>query len=116
MKTAIMLAVTAIVIVAVAVLGYTVYAYYGTSPSGPAVQTTSVSMANFRFNPHTIEIQAGQTVTWTNDDSVSHTVVGFGENASVPAGGTFSHTFATPGTYDYACTIHPGMTGTVIVK
>ncbi len=59
-------------------------------------------------------------VTWTNNDSPTHTVTGDnggdpGNSPNIPSGGTFSYLFDTPGTYTYHCSIHPSMTGTVIV-
>jgi plastocyanin len=76
----------------------------------------TVDMINIQFVPETIEINVGDTVTWMNRDPVTHTITGFGVDAIVNSGETFNHTFNDAGTYDYACTIHPGMEGTVIVS
>ena len=73
-------------------------------------------MHNIQFVPKTIQIHTGDTVTWTNQDNIDHTVTGFGIDLTVPPGQTISHTFDQLGTFDYRCTIHPGMTGTVIVS
>jgi plastocyanin len=86
---------------------------------------TEVSMQNVQFDPADITINAGEKVTWTNDESVPHDVEGEGPGgkfSSGPEGGmqegdTFSHTFDAPGTYDYVCRVHaPGMAGTVTVR
>jgi len=81
----------------------------------------SVSIENFAFSPQTIEIAAGDTVTWTNNDSTSHTATqspsgsGF-QSGTLAPGASFSQTFDTPGTYDYFCEFHANMTGTVVVS
>ena len=59
---------------------------------------------------------ARETVIWINKDNVAHTVTGFGIDEKVQPGQSITHTFNETGSYDYVCTIHPGMTGTVIVK
>ncbi len=73
---------------------------------------------SYRFDPKTIEIEAGQTVTWTNDDNFTHTVQVDGqEDHEVEPGDSVSITFDTPGTYHYVCTLHRhDMDGEVIVS
>jgi plastocyanin len=81
--------------------------------------TANVTIKNFSFNPGTITVVIGvnNTVTWTNEDAVTHTVTSnngsFG--GSVPSGKTFTHTFTTPGVFSYHCSIHNFMKGTVKV-
>jgi plastocyanin len=90
----------------------------GTGRSTP-VATTSVSMAkSYRFDPKAIEIKAGQTVTWTNNDNFTHTVHVDGmDDHKVDRGKSVSITFDKPGTYPYVCTLHShDMHGTVIVQ
>jgi FtsP/CotA-like multicopper oxidase with cupredoxin domain len=80
--------------------------------------TSSVSMVNTSFNPPTVNIAPGDTVRWTNNetDGTQHTVHGGTfQSGTINPGGTFQTTFTTPGTYNYACDIHPFMTGTVNV-
>lgn len=93
-----------------------------TTPNPPA---GAVLVENFRFRPASISITAGQTVTWTNMSASVHNVTAndasFASGAlavanSGNAGGSFSHQFATAGTFTYQCTIHPQMTGTVVVQ
>jgi len=89
----------------------------GTSSSAP-VATTKVSMAkSYRFDPGAIEIKAGNTVTWTNNDNFTHTVKVDGqEDHKVGRGDRVSITFDKPGRYHYVCTLHSNdMEGTVIV-
>jgi plastocyanin len=91
----------------------------GSGISGPAEKTTEVTMAkSYRFDPERIEIQAGQTVTWTNEDNFTHTVQVDGEeDHEVERGENVSITFDEPGTYQYVCTLHRmDMEGEVIVK
>jgi amicyanin len=84
-----------------------------------------VSMQNIQFEPAEVTINAGDTVTWTNDEAVPHDVDGRGPGGdftSGPEGGmeegdTYRFTFDEPGTYDYVCRVHaPGMAGTVTVN
>jgi plastocyanin len=91
----------------------------------PPVQSTSVqsgdveiSIANFAFDPATITIPAGTTITWTNNDSASHNVTaddGSWGSDSLATGATFSFTFDKVGTYAYHCGVHPSMKATITV-
>jgi plastocyanin len=88
----------------------------GSGGTGPGTQ---VSMKDIKFNPGTVTIKAGGKVTWTNDDSVGHDVTAddfeSGSPGGIDGGSTYSHTFKKPGTYDYVCSVHPGMKGAVKV-
>jgi plastocyanin len=93
---------------------------YGPMPAGekPAAET-AIKIDNFTFSPNTINVPVGTTVRWTNHDDIPHTVVS--EDKSIKSKAmdtdeTFSYTFTKPGTYVYFCSIHPKMTGKVIVK
>jgi plastocyanin len=91
----------------------------GAGGGGEPVATTEVEMVkSYRFDPKTIEIRAGQTVTWTNEDNFTHTVEVEGQgDHEVGKGESVSITFDEPGTYDYVCTLHRhDMDGTVIVR
>jgi plastocyanin len=85
----------------------------------PTAAGTTVDIKNFAFSPVTVTISNGQTVTWTNMDSVSHTVTsttGVFDSGPISPGQTFSYTFNNAGTFEYSCTIHPSMQhGKVIV-
>ena len=83
-----------------------------------AVAGDQVTIDNFAFAPATLTVQAGSTVTWTNSDEEPHTVAasdGSFRSPGMGTGATFSHTFSTAGTFDYVCSIHPMMHGTVVV-
>jgi len=85
----------------------------------PVEGGSAVSIKNFAFNPGSVTVAAGTTVVWTNDDGTGHTVTaddGSFDSKTVDTGGTFSQTFATAGSFTYKCTIHPSMTGTVVVQ
>ena len=78
-----------------------------------------VKIDNFSFSPATITIPAGTTVRWTNRDDIPHTVVSDDQKFASKALDTddqYSYTFTKPGTYGYFCSIHPKMTGKVVVQ
>jgi plastocyanin len=74
--------------------------------------------AQSSFTPSNITVSVGGTVTWTNHDITAHTTTSTGGawNGALNPGGTFSRAFPTAGTFDYRCTIHPTMSGTITVK
>ncbi len=81
---------------------------------------TEVSLKGIKFNPPEVTIAAGDTVTWTNNDTVGHDVTGdsfsSGDPGGLQNGDTFKFTFKNAGTFDYVCTVHPGMEGSVTVE
>jgi plastocyanin len=86
--------------------------------SPAAVAGGQVSIDNFAFAPATLTVKAGSTVTWTNHDEEPHTVAatdGSFHSPGMGTGATFSHAFPTAGKFDYVCSIHPMMHGTVVV-
>jgi plastocyanin len=91
----------------------------GVSAATAPTATNSVAIANFGFGPQAVVVKAGATVTWTQQDEDAHTVTADdGSFSSQPLdhGQIYSHTFTTPGTYSYHCSIHPFMHGTVVVS
>ena len=95
----------------------------GAEKTGGAAQQKSaaadVKIDNFSFGPATTTIAAGTTVTWTNQDDIPHTVVstdGVFKSKVLDTDDQFSFTFTKAGTYPYFCSIHPKMTGTVVVQ
>jgi plastocyanin len=76
----------------------------------------TVVIEDLAFEPETLTVKAGDTVTWVwNDGALDHDVKGDGFRSEVMSEGTFSHRFDEPGTYDYVCTLHPTMTATIEV-
>lgn len=80
----------------------------------------TIHIDNFAFSPETLRVAAGTKVTWVNRDDMIHTIVDENKSAfkSTPmdTDQSFSFVFAKPGTYRYFCSIHPQMTGTVVVQ
>ena len=82
-------------------------------------ETTEVKIDNFSFGPGTLTVPAGTTVTWINRDDIPHTVVsteGVFKSKVLDTDEKFAYTFGKAGTYPYFCSIHPKMTGKVIVQ
>jgi plastocyanin len=97
----------------------TLLAGCASSESSEPVATTEVLMPkSYRFEPKTIEVKAGDEVTWRNEDNFTHTVEIEGQDdMKAEPGESVSFTFATPGTYEYVCTLHShDMRGAVIVR
>lgn len=139
-------ALVAIVVVAILVIGGVVALTHKSSNSNNATPSTSnsaqnksntsstssntnqtsaagsVDIKNMAFTPPQINVQKGGTVTWTNNDSVAHTVIDDLSNVGGPASGniepgsTYSFTFNKTGSFQYHCSIHPSMRGTIVVK
>ena len=93
-----------------------------TSPA-PAIAGMQISIKGFAFNPNQPSVAKGTTMTWTNEDGTTHTVTSglpgapSGKfNQSLDAGKTFSFTFSDTGTYEFFCSIHQTMRGTVTVN
>lgn len=81
--------------------------------------TAAVSIDNFTFKNPVVTVKPGTIVTWTNGDDIPHTVVakdGSFKSKVLDTGDRFSFTFAKPGQFGYFCSIHPHMTGMIIVK
>jgi len=121
---------TAIALIAVVVV---VGAYYfitknnsAVVPAAPISGTatapldSTVSIQNFSFNPSSLSVKTGTKVTWTNNDSVTHTVTldsnSLFSSQTIAPGQSFSFTFTNPETVAYHCAIHPMMKGTVTVR
>ena len=88
----------------------------------PAGGSNQIAIKNFAFSPAALTIKTGTTVTWTNQDGAPHQIssdpgapVAF-NSESLANGASYQFTFTQAGTYDYHCTIHPAMKGTIIVQ
>ena len=89
-------------------------------PISPArAADATVKIDNFTFAPQQFSVRIGTTVTWDNEDDIPHTVASstklFRSNA-LDTGDRFSFTFTTPGVYQYFCSLHPHMIGTIVVE
>ena len=84
-----------------------------------AAQGDAVSIDNFTFGPQTLTVKAGTTVTWTNMDDIPHAIAAVSKqfkSKTLDTDDAYSFTFTTPGSYEYFCSLHPHMTGTVVVE
>jgi plastocyanin len=89
----------------------------GTRQTQPAA--VEVKIDNFSFGPTTVTVSPGTTVTWTNRDDIPHTVVSddkIFKSKVLDTDEKFSYTFDKPGSYPYFCSVHPKMTGKVVVQ
>jgi amicyanin len=80
---------------------------------------TEVKIDNFTFNPKQVTVKAGDTVTWVNHDDIPHTVTSktlVFRSKALDSDDRFSFTFTAPGSFDYFCSLHPMMTGTIVVE
>ena len=87
--------------------------------AAPAPAAAAVSIDNFTFKAPVLTVRPGTTVTWTNGDDIPHTVVaknGAFKSKVLDTGDRFSFTFAKPGQFGYFCSLHPHMTGIIVVK
>jgi len=85
----------------------------------PSAADVAVKIDNFVFGPQSITVAVGTTVTWTNSDDIPHTAVstdGVFKSKVMDTDEKFSYTFTKAGTYSYYCSVHPKMTGQVVVK
>ncbi|HVF33271.1 MAG TPA: cupredoxin family copper-binding protein [Acidimicrobiales bacterium] len=88
-------------------------------PAAGGATGDAVRIVDFNYSPATLEVEAGTTVTFTNEDTFAHTATAKDKSfdtGNLDKDASFEHTFDTPGTYDYICTIHNSMTGSVVVS
>jgi plastocyanin len=113
-----MASLTALIVVAVALLAVEEMDFRVNAQQTPAA-SAEVKIDNFSFGPAAITVTAGTTVTWTNHDDIPHTVVSddrLFKSKVLDTDDKFSYTFNKPGTYPYFCSVHPKMTGKVVVQ
>jgi len=90
-----------------------------TANDQPSAANAAVKIDSFVFGPQTVTVPVGTTVTWTNSDDIPHTAVstdGVFKSKVMDTDEKFSYTFTNAGTYSYYCSIHPKMTGKVVVQ
>ncbi len=91
----------------------------GGSGSSTANSSANIQITGFAFSPSTYTAAVGQSITWQNNDSTAHTVTSTSgselNSENINQGGTYSHIFATAGTYNYICSIHTYMHGSIVV-
>jgi plastocyanin len=109
---------------AVAILAANVFLVFGNLRHRDAVaaEMPGITIDNYQFAPATLTIAVGGSVTWTNDDSDIHSVAAddgdpvMFKSAGLDTDDKYSFTFTRPGTYLYHCTLHPHMTGKIVVQ
>ena len=105
---------------ALAVLGLALVGFAGRASAGETPAGLQITIDNFSFAPATLTVPAGAEVTWVNHDDIPHTVVSEDKatfkSRALDTDEKFSFTFAKAGTYTYFCSIHPKMTGKVVVQ
>jgi len=92
---------------------------FSTRAEQTQASSAEVKIDNFSFGPTTLTVAVGITVTWTNRDDIPHTVVSDDKvfkSKVLDTDEKFSFTFTKPGTYPYFCSVHPKMTGKVVVQ
>lgn len=107
-----------------AVLAIALVAVHGQNKPSPAMAdgamaSHAVAIDNFSFAPEAVTVAAGTKVTWVNHDDIPHTVVATGrqfKSHALDTNDDFSFTFDQPGTYEYFCSLHPKMTGKIVVE
>lgn len=97
-----------------------VIALSGCTQSPQNIPPNTVIIQNFAFSPNNLTVKTGTTVTWTNNDSTTHTITSdngaFQSSGNLNQGAKYTFTFTKAGTYPYHCSIHPNMKGTVVVQ
>ncbi len=95
-------------------------AFAATAGTTPAIAAdAAVKIDNFTFDPPRLTVKAGTTVTFTNVDDIPHTVASVTKafrSTALDTNDKFAFTFTTPGTYEYFCSLHPHMKGTIVVE
>ena len=82
-------------------------------------RNTKLEIDNFSFSPQRITVKPGTTVTWTNEDDTPHAVASsttMFKSKALDTNDSFAFSFTTPGVYEYFCSLHPYMTGTIVVE
>jgi len=113
---------TAVLLCAIALLNLSLFAIAGEikNDDNTSSKQNRIEIKDFAFNPQTLTVKSGEKVTWINRDEEPHTVVSvekqFKKSTALDTDQEFTITAGAPGTYTYFCSVHPKMTGTIIVK
>jgi plastocyanin len=91
-----------------------------TNAAGGSGKNNTIEIKDFAFNPKTITVKSGEKITWINRDEEPHTVVSvekqFKKSQALDTDDKFTITAGAPGTYTYFCSVHPKMTGTIVIE
>jgi plastocyanin len=113
---------TAALLCAIAFLNLSLFAIAGEMKNDDSTSSKQnrIEIKDFAFNPQTLTVKSGEKVTWINRDDEPHTIVSVGKqfkkSTALDTDQEFTITVGAPGTYDYFCSVHPKMTGTIVVE
>jgi plastocyanin len=113
---------TAVLLCAIALLNLSLFAIAGEmkNDDNTSSKQNRIEIKDFAFNPQTLTVKPGEKVTWINRDEEPHTIVSvekqFKKSTALDTDQEFTITAGTPGTYNYFCSVHPKMTGIIIVE
>jgi plastocyanin len=113
---------TAALLCAIAFLNLSLFALAGEMKNDDSTSSKQnrIEIKDFAFNPQTITVKSGEKVTWINRDEEPHTIVSVGKqfkkSTALDTDQEFTITAGAPGTYNYFCSVHPKMTGTIVVE
>ena len=113
---------TAVLLCGIAFLNLSLFAIAGEMKNDASTSSKQnrIEIKDFAFNPQTITVKSGEKVTWINRDEEPHTIVSVGKqfkkSTALDTDQEFTITAGAPGTYDYFCSVHPKMTGTIVVE
>ena len=112
----------AVLLTTLIVLNFCLAAWGDDAASGAAVgdRRNTIEIKDFAFSPPVLTVKSGERVTWINRDDEPHTVVSVGKqfqkSSALDTGDKFTITAGAPGTYTYFCSVHPKMTGTIVIE
>jgi plastocyanin len=113
---------TAALLCGIAFLNLSLFALAGEMKNDASTSNKQnrIEIKDFAFNPQTITVKSGEKVTWINRDEEPHTIVSVGKqfkkSTALDTDQEFTITAGAPGTYEYFCSVHPKMTGTIVVE
>jgi plastocyanin len=113
---------TAALLCAIAFLNLSLFALAGEMKNDDSTSSKQnrIEIKDFAFNPQTLTVKSGEKVTWINRDEEPHTIVSvekqFKKSTALDTDQEFTITAGAPGTYNYFCSVHPKMTGTIVVE
>jgi len=113
---------TAALLCGIAFLNLSLFAFAGEmkDADGSSSRQNRIEIKDFAFNPQTITVKSGEKITWINRDEEPHTIVSvekqFKKSSALDTDQEFTVTAGAPGTYTYFCSVHPKMTGTIVIE
>jgi plastocyanin len=106
----------------ISLFSFSIFAFGGETKNADGTTTNQnrIEIKDFAFNPQTLTVKSGEKVTWINRDEEPHTIMSvekqFKKSTALDTDQEFTITAGAPGTYNYYCSVHPKMTGTIVVE